>query len=105
MARQARRTHDPAFEMKLALAALKDEEKLAELATMRRIDELRLNYPLAGGRMLPAEVFAIGRQLVATQMRQIRAEAILWRANTHRTAARRNCRSENSWPQECSKVP
>ena len=32
MARRARRTHNPAFKAKVALAALKDEKTLAELA-------------------------------------------------------------------------
>ena len=48
----------------------------AELAIMRRIDELHLDYPFAGSRMLRdllrGEGIAIGRQLVATMMRRMR---------------------------------
>ena len=47
----------------------------AELAIMRRIDELHLAYPFAGSRMLRdllrGEGFAIGRELVATMMRRM----------------------------------
>ena len=51
MARQVRRTHNPAFKAKVALAAIKGEKTLAELAIMRRIDALHLDYPFAGSRM------------------------------------------------------
>ena len=44
----------------------------ADLAVMRRIDELHLNYPFAGSRMLRdllrAEGVEIGRERVATMM-------------------------------------
>ena len=47
----------------------------AELAIMRRIDELHLDYPFAGCRMLRdmlrAEGVLIGRDLVATMMRRM----------------------------------
>ena len=52
----------------------------AELAIMRRIDELHLDYPFAGSRMLRdllrGEGVAIGRELVTTMMRRMRIEAI-----------------------------
>ena len=51
----------------------------AELAIMRRIDELHLDYPFAGSRMLRdllrGEGVAIGRDLVATLMRRMGLEA------------------------------
>jgi putative transposase len=52
----------------------------AELAIMRRINELHLDYPLAGSRMLRdllrGEGVDIGRELVATLMRRMGIEAI-----------------------------
>ena len=49
----------------------------AELAILRRIDELHLNYPFAGSRMLRdmlrAQGVAIGRERVTTLMRRIAA--------------------------------
>jgi len=63
----------------------------AELATMRQIDELHLNYPFAGSRMLcdmlRAEGVAIGRERVATLMRRMGIEAIYRRSNTSKPAA------------------
>ena len=58
----------------------------AELAIMRRIDELHLDYPFAGSRMLRdlfrGEGIAIGRELVATMMRRMGIEAMYRRPNT-----------------------
>jgi putative transposase len=58
----------------------------AELAIMRRIDELHLAYPFAGSRMLRdllrGEGIAIGRELVATMMRRMGIEALYRRPNT-----------------------
>src|SRR5947209_5196533 len=58
----------------------------AELAIMRRIDELHLDYPLAGSRMLRdllrGEGVVIGRELVATLMRRMGIEAIYRKPNT-----------------------
>jgi putative transposase len=58
----------------------------ADLAIMRRIDELHLDYPFAGSRMLRDilnnEGIAIGRDHVATLMRRMGIEAIYRRANT-----------------------
>jgi len=52
----------------------------AELALMRRIDELHLQYPFAGARMLRdllrQEGHAIGRRHVATLMRRMGIEAL-----------------------------
>jgi putative transposase len=64
---------------------------VTELAIMRRIDELHLNYPFAGSRMLRdmlrAEGVTIGRELVATLMRRMAIEAIYRRPNTSKPAA------------------
>ena len=57
---------------------------------MRRIDELHLDYPFAGSRMLRdllrGEGVAIGRQHVATLMRRMGIEAIYRRPNTSKPA-------------------
>ncbi len=62
----------------------------AELAIMRRIDELHLDYPFAGSRMmrdlLRGEGVAIGREKVATMMRRMGIEALYRRPNTSRPA-------------------
>jgi putative transposase len=62
----------------------------AELAIMRRIDELHLDYPFAGSRMLRdllrGEGIAIGRELVATMMRRMGIEALYRRPNTSKPA-------------------
>jgi putative transposase len=58
----------------------------AELAIMRRIDALHLDYPFAGSRMLRdllrGEGVVIGRELVATMMRRMGIEAIYRKPNT-----------------------
>ena len=57
---------------------------------MRRIDELHLDYPFAGRRMLRdllrGEGIAIGRELVATMVRRIGIEALYRRPNTSKPA-------------------
>jgi putative transposase len=62
----------------------------AELAIMRRIDELHLDYPFAGSRMLRdllrGEGIAIGRELVATMMRRMCITALYRRPNTSKPA-------------------
>jgi putative transposase len=62
----------------------------AELAIMRRIDELHLDYPFAGSRMLRdllrGEGVVIGRELVATMMRRMGIEAIYRKPNTSKAA-------------------
>ena len=62
----------------------------AELAIMRRIDELHLDYPFAGSRMLRdllrGEGIAIGRERVATMMRRMGIEAIYRRPRTSKPA-------------------
>jgi len=62
-----------------------------DLAIMRRIDELHLDYPFAGSRMLRdllrGEGVAIGRERVASMMRRMRIEALYRRPNTSKPAA------------------
>jgi putative transposase len=61
-----------------------------DLALMRRIDELHLDYPFAGARMLRSllrrESLMVGRRHVATLMRRMEIEAIYRRPNTSRPA-------------------
>jgi putative transposase len=62
----------------------------AELAIMRRIDALHLDYPFAGSRMLRDllrnEGVVIGRGKVRTMMRRMCIEAIYRRPNTSKPA-------------------
>ena len=57
-----------------------------DLALMRRIDELHLDYPFAGSRMLQGflvrEGFAVGRLHIRTLMRRMGIEAIYRRPQT-----------------------
>ncbi len=63
----------------------------ADLAIMRRIDELHLDYPFAGSRMLRdilrGEGVAIGREHVTTMMKRMGIEAIYRRPNTSKPEA------------------
>jgi putative transposase len=62
----------------------------ADLAIMRRIDELHLDYPFAGSRMLRdmlgREGVQAGRQRVATMMRRMGIEALYRRPSTSKPA-------------------
>src|SRR5829696_8657084 len=62
----------------------------ADLAIMRRMDQLHLDFPFAGSRMLRdlvnAESVAIGRQHVATLMKRMGIAAIYRRPNTSKPA-------------------
>ncbi len=62
----------------------------ADLALMRRIDELHLEYPFAGSRMLKnllrAEGYAVGRLHVSTLMKKMGIEALYRRPNTSKPA-------------------
>src|SRR5476649_1362191 len=62
----------------------------ADLAIMRRMDELHLDFPFAGSRMLRdllnAEGIKVGRRHVATLMRRMWIEAIYRKPNTSRLA-------------------
>ena len=61
-----------------------------DLAIMRRIDELHLDYPFAGSRMLRdllrGEGVQIGRAHVITLMNRMGIEAIYRRPNTSKPA-------------------
>ena len=58
----------------------------ADLAIMRRVDALHLDYPFAGSRMLRdllrGEGVDIGRELVRTMMQRMGIEALYRRPNT-----------------------
>jgi putative transposase len=60
----------------------------SDLALMRRIDELHLNHPFAGARMLRdflnQDVITVGRRHVATLMKKMGIEALYRRPNTSR---------------------
>jgi putative transposase len=62
----------------------------ADLATMRRIDELHLEFPFAGSRMLrdllSEEGIRIGRCHVATLMKRMGVEALYRKPNTSKPA-------------------
>ena len=62
----------------------------ADLAVMRRMDELHLDFPFAGSRMLRdllhTEGVEIGRRHVATLMKRMGIEAIYRRPNTSKPA-------------------
>jgi len=61
-----------------------------DLALMRRIDELHLDYPFAGSRMLKGllrqEGFEVGRLHVATLMKRMGIQALYRRPNTSKPA-------------------
>lgn len=61
-----------------------------DLALMRRLDELHLDYPFAGARMLRAllrrEGLAVGRRRVTTLMKRMGIAAIYRRPNTSKPA-------------------
>jgi putative transposase len=62
----------------------------ADLAIMRRIDELHLDYPFAGSRMLRdllrGEGIAVGRERVAAMMRRMGIEPLYRRPHTSKPA-------------------
>ena len=67
----------------------------ADLALMRRMDELHLDFPFAGSRMLrdllTAEGFQVGRRHVATLMKRTGIQAVYRKPNT--SSRRRDTRS------------
>jgi putative transposase len=69
----------------------------ADLALMRRIDELHLEHPFAGARMLVRllrrESFVIGRKHVSTLMKRMGVEALYRKPNTSRKHA-----AHKIWP-------
>ena len=63
---------------------------VADLAIMRRLDELHMDFPFAGSRMLrdllAAEGVKVGRLHVSTLMKKMAIEAIYRRPNTSKPA-------------------
>ena len=63
---------------------------LPDLAIMRRLDELHMDFPFAGSRMLrdllAAEGVNVGRLHVSTLMKKMAIEAIYRRPNTSKPA-------------------
>ena len=64
------------------------ETSQSDLALMRRIDELHLDYPFAGSRMLRdllcRDGFSVGRKHVAMLMKKMRIVALYKKPNTSR---------------------
>jgi len=93
------RTHDLPVSRQCQILSLarstayyrRQEPSEAELALMRRIDELHLDYPFAGSRMLrdllKVEGHQIGRKRVARLMKKMGIEAIYKKPNTSRRHA------------------
>jgi putative transposase len=75
-----------------------------DLALMRRIDALHLDYPFAGSRMLQdllkADGFSTGRLHVATLMKKTGIEAIYRRPNTLKPAP-----GHKVYPYQLRKLP
>jgi len=92
----------------------------SELAIMRRIDALHMDYPFAGSRMLRdllrGEGVTIGRALVATMMRRMDIEAIYRKPNTSKAASGHKIypyllrglaveRSNQAWATDITYIP
>src|SRR5271163_72737 len=64
----------------------------ADLLLMRRIDELHMNYPFAGSRMLRdmlnQQGLEVGRRHVRTLMRRMAIETLYRKPNTSKPMAR-----------------
>ena len=91
-----------------------------DLKIMRRLDELHLDYPFAGSRMLRdmlrREGVSIGRRHVATLMKRMEIEAIYRRPNTSKPApghkvypyllrGKRIERADHVWAMDITYVP
>ena len=91
-----------------------------DLAIMRRIDELHLDYPFAGSRMLRdllrSEDVEVGRQHVATLMKRMGIEAIYRRPNTSKPEPGHKiypyllrklevCRPNQVWAMDITYIP
>jgi putative transposase len=92
----------------------------ADLRLMRRIDELHLELPFAGTRMLRdllrAEGFAVGRKRMTTLMRRMGITALYRKPNTSRRAPGQTIypyllhtlailRSNHVWAMDISYIP
>jgi putative transposase len=91
-----------------------------DLKLMRRLDELHLDYPFAGARMLRdllrREGVVVGRRHVATLMKRMGIEAIYRRPNTSKPAPGHKIypyllrgvtveRSDHVWAMDISYIP
>jgi putative transposase len=91
-----------------------------ELALMRRLDELHLDYPFAGARMLRLllrrEGVSVGRRHVATLMKRMGLEAIYRRPKTSKPSPGHKiypyllrgvsiCRPNQVWAMDISYIP
>jgi putative transposase len=91
-----------------------------DLAIMRRLDELHLNLPFAGSRMLrgflSSEGIAIGRDKVSSLMRRVGISALYRRPNTSKPAPGRQIfpyllrnmsieRSNQVWAMDITYIP
>jgi putative transposase len=92
----------------------------ADLALQRRLDELHLEYPFAGSRMLRDLLrlagVAVGRQRVARLMKRMGIEALYRRPNTSKAAAGHKIypyllrgvaveRSNQAWAMDITYIP
>lgn len=89
-----------------------------DLALMRRLDELHLDYPFAGARMLRLllrrEGVRVGRRHVATLMKRMGIEAIYRRPNTSKPAPDHKIyplrglkieRADQAWSMDITYIP
>ncbi len=92
----------------------------SDLALMRRIDELHLNHPFAGARMLRdllrLEGIQVGRRHVSTLMKKMGIEALYRRPNTSRKHPKNSVfpyllrgleitRANHVWAMDISYIP
>lgn len=92
----------------------------ADLKLMRRIDELHLELPFAGARMLRdllrAECFAVGRKHMTTLMRRMGITALYRKPNTSKRASGHTIwpyllrtlaitRSNHVWAMDITNIP
>ena len=96
MSKRTRRNHAPAKQAKAlgisrgSVYYLPRPVSRTDLSVMRRMDELHLEFPFAGSRMLRdllnREGFDVGRRHVATLMKRMRIEALYRKPSTSKPA-------------------
>ena len=88
----------------------------ADLKLMRRMDELHLELPFAGARMLRAEGFTVGRKHMTTLMRRMGTTALYRKPNTSKKTSGHTThpyllrtltitRSNHVWAMDISYIP